>query len=144
MQEFLFKSFFKPDINKKKLEKEYETYISNQNEQLQSTYRYIEGNFQNSEAIVEKGLVNYIAENSWKKQGELLILEAAAGYGKTCTVYEILHQLLQNDGMRFPLFIELSKNRNARLFRYVLQDEINKKFQHISYNLVIEEIKQGN
>lgn len=144
VQEFLFKSFFKPDINKKKLEKEYETYISNQNEKLQSTYRYIEGNFQNSEAIVEKGLVNYIAENSWKKQGELLILEAAAGYGKTCTVYEILHQLLQNDGMRFPLFIELSKNRNARLFRYVLQDEINKKFQHISYNLVIEEIKQGN
>ena len=69
-------------------------------------------------------------------------MEAAAGYGKTCTVYEILNNLLNQENLQLPLFVELSKNRNARLFRYVLQDEIDKKFTKLSYNLVVREIKE--
>ena len=70
-------------------------------------------------------------------------MEAAAGYGKTCTVYEIINSLLSSEKVQVPLFVELSKNRNARLFRYVLQDEIDKKFTQLSSAVVIREIKTG-
>lgn len=141
---FLFDAFFKPKINKDKLKNEYEDYQRRQSEKLQCKYKYIEGNYQCSDAAIRQGLVQYVAQSNDENKEHLIILEAAAGYGKTCAVYEILYKLLEKEQTKFPLFIELSKNRNARLFRYVLQDEINKKFRHVSYDLVIHEIKQGN
>ena len=42
-----------------------------------------------------------------------------------------------------PIFTELSKNRKAALFRYVLLDEIDRKFTSLSSELVISEIRNG-
>lgn len=75
---------------------------------------------------------------------QLVILEAAAGYGKTCTSYAILKSMSEVDKLDYvPIFTELSKNRKAAVFRYVLLDEIDRKFSSLSSKLVISEIQGG-
>lgn len=72
----------------------------------------------------------------------LFLIEAAAGFGKTCTAYEIVHQLIQR-AEHLPLFSELSRNRKASIFRYVLLDEIDRKFPTLSSRLVQAEMVNG-
>lgn len=72
----------------------------------------------------------------------LFLIEAAAGFGKTCTAYEIVNLLIQNTDY-LPLFSELSRNRKAPIFRYVLLDEIDRKFPTLSSRLVQTEMVNG-
>jgi hypothetical protein len=74
----------------------------------------------------------------------LIILEAAAGYGKTCSSYELVRSFLDKFPDRIPLLIELSRNRQARLFRYVLLDEIDRVFPSLSISLVESQVASGN
>ncbi len=139
----LFQAFFYPEENKKRLKQEYNNFCIRQSEKLQGIFEYIAGSFQDSNSVIKSDLVKYIIETRQITNARLTIMEAAAGYGKTCTVYEIINNLLNSEKIQVPLFIELSKNRNARLFRYVLQDEIDKKFTQLSSAVVIREIKTG-
>lgn len=139
----LFQAFFYPEENRKRLKQEYNNFCKRQSEKLQGTFEYIAGSFQDSNSVIKSDLVEYIIETRQITNARLTIMEAAAGYGKTCTVYEILNNLLNSEKVQVPLFVELSKNRNARLFRYVLQDEIDKKFTQLSSAVVIREIKTG-
>lgn len=43
-----------------------------------------------------------------------------------------------------PLVVDLAKNKAAKLFRYILEDEISRKFRGIKYECVLEEIKNGH
>lgn len=142
-REALFSAFFQPIEQKKRLRKEYEIFKERQEKRLQIPYEYIMCSFLGHSTESRNDLIEYIINKKKVGQPRLTILEAAAGYGKTCTVYEILNQLLLQDELQVPLFVELSKNRNARLFRYVLQDEIDKKFTMLSSSLVLSEIKAG-
>ena len=72
----------------------------------------------------------------------LFLIEAAAGFGKTCTAYEIVNLLIRNADY-LPLFSELSRNRKAPIFRYVLLDEIDRKFPTLSSRLVQTEMVNG-
>ena len=72
----------------------------------------------------------------------LFLIEAAAGFGKTCTAHEIVHLLIKNADY-LPLFSELSRNRKAPIFRYVLLDEIDRKFPKLSSRLVQAEMVNG-
>lgn len=139
----LFKAFFYPEENKKRLKQEYNNFCQRQSEKLQGTFKYIAGSFQDSNSCIKNDLVKYVIGTKKVSNARLMIMEAAAGYGKTCTVYEIINNLLRSEEMQIPLFVELSKNRNARLFRYVLQDEIDRKFTQLSSAIVIREIKTG-
>lgn len=142
-EEALFQAFFYTEENKKRLKQEYSNFCQRQSEKLQGTFQYIAGSFQDSSSFIKNNPVKYIIETRQISNARLTIMEAAAGYGKTCTVYEIINHLLNQEGIQIPLFVELSKNRNARLFRYVLQDEIDKKFTQLSSLVVIREIKSG-
>ena len=42
-----------------------------------------------------------------------------------------------------PIYIELSKNRTASIFRYILLDEIDRKFSFMNTEVVQEEIARG-
>ncbi len=139
----LFDSFFYIEESRKRLEKEYDDFCCAQTERLKNKYSYIEGKYSSMDGVASSGLVEHIAGNAQNSCGRLTILEAAAGYGKTCTVYEILNRLLKCSSDSIPLFIELSKNRMASIFLYVLQNEINDKFTQLSTELVIHEIKTG-
>ena len=74
----------------------------------------------------------------------MVILEAAAGYGKTCTSFEVLQRFSHDADSRVPLMTELSKNRKAPIFKYVLLTEIDSKFPTLSTKVVNYEIANGN
>lgn len=139
----LFQAYFQPERQKKILKNEYKKFKKYQEKHLQIPYEYITSDFQRENQEIETNIIEYILKNKKECQAQLTILEAAAGYGKTCTVYEILSKLLEQKKLQVPILVELSKNRNARLFRYVLQDEIDKKFTMLSSKVVINEIKSG-
>ena len=87
----------------------------------------------NAIQIVKKSLNNNLAS--------LVIIEAPAGFGKTCTSYEIMHEICSSGSI--CLLAELSKNRTATLFRYVLYSEIDSVFNGLKYDLVESEIRNG-
>lgn len=139
----LFSAFFSIKDSQKRLQLEYEGFCKKKTEKLLDKYVYIPCRYWNSKGEECENLVNNVIKSAEKKESRLTILEAAAGYGKTCTAYEILNAFLNTQKDKIPLFIELSKNRTARVFRHVLYDEIDKKFTQLSYETVIQEIKNG-
>lgn len=74
----------------------------------------------------------------------MIIVEAAAGFGKTCTAYELYKSFLNSDQNIKPIFTELYNNRNAKQFKYVLWSEIDKeKDTTAKQDIVIYNIKKG-
>ncbi|MGH1461554.1 MAG: pentapeptide repeat-containing protein [Neptuniibacter sp.] len=146
VEETLFKGFFNVDSTKRRLKKEYESFSSSVVSSHSDTakYSYIKsGYFINSKAgttDVVTEILGRIGEN----KPILFLIEAAAGFGKTCTAYELLDSFVKNGSTRIPLFSELSRNRQAKIFRYVLLDEIDRSFPLLSSQLVRTEIKNGN
>lgn len=139
----LFNAFFYLKDSQKRLRLEYEAFYEKKTEKLLDRYVYIPCHYRNGKGEECDNLVNNVVKSAENAKARLTILEAAAGYGKTCTAYEILNAFLDCQKEKIPLFIELSKNRAARVFRYVLNDEIDKKFTQLSSETVIQEIKNG-
>lgn len=142
----LFHGFFKIEASNKKVLSEYEEYAKMQSKRLGgNAYSYIESKYilndeQNDEHIVDK-----VFEIISQEDAQLVILEAPAGFGKTCTSYEIAKTISQKRNAEIvPILAELSKNRSARIFSYVLLTEIDRKFPRLSSSLVTEQIKEGN
>ena len=139
----LFSGFFLLKKLSEKLKKQYSMFVQEKNS-FEDNYQYIpcayyEDNVEKNDNVIEL-LLNQINNIN----ASLTILEAAAGYGKTCSVFELMNNIASNpDNAIVPLFIELSKNRNARIFKYVLLDEIDRNFSSLSSELVISEIKAG-
>ncbi|WP_228262130.1 hypothetical protein, partial [Acinetobacter baumannii] len=94
----------------------------------------------------KKGELNPIVEITNRlneKKPILFIIEAAAGFGKTCTAYEILNHIVTKENNMVPLFSELSRNRQAKIFHYVLLDEIDRSFPNLKSQLVKDQILKG-
>jgi hypothetical protein len=149
--EALFRGFFKVKETKKKLMHEYDEYCKSQTYRLTGDrdslyqYEYVEGSFYKDGELLTDKLINIIYDELFEDNSKLVILEAAAGFGKTCTSYEVLCKLVNEDreDKFVPMLAELSKNRKAALFRYVLLSEINNSFTGLSYELVMHEIRLG-
>lgn len=139
----LFNAFFNLKDSQKRLQWEYTGFCEKKTEKLLDKYIYIPCHYRNGRGEECEDLVNNVVKSAEDNEARLTILEAAAGYGKTCTAYEILNAFLDRQKEKIPLFIELSKNRTARVFRYVLNDEIDRKFTQLSSETVIREIKNG-
>lgn len=143
--ELLFNGFFAVKNINDRLLKDYELFGELQSKKLLgATYEYVEPKCNWNCEGEQKDLIFGIYEQIQKPGAQLIILEAAAGYGKTCTSYELIKMIADNCTDNFaPIFTELSKNRKAALFRYVLLDEIDRKFSSLSSELVISEIRNG-
>ncbi|GGX29688.1 NACHT domain-containing protein [Undibacterium squillarum] len=76
------------------------------------------------------------------KKPTLFLIEAAAGFGKTCAAYELVNKLTKKGGV-LPLFSELARNRQAVIFRHILLDEIDHTFPMLSSRLVQNEMRNG-
>lgn len=139
----LFDAFFSLKNSQNRLRSEYDSFCKKKTEKLLDEYVYIPCHYRNSKGEECQDLVNVVVKSAKKTEPRLTILEAAAGYGKTCTAYEILNTFLSEQKDKIPLFIELSKNRTARVFRHVLYDEIDRKFTQLSSETVVQEIKNG-
>ncbi len=143
----LYKSFFSFDLTLIRLKKKYQEFHKKQTKNLLGNeYEYIEGPYElyDGDSGSDLTLLNKVENILLKDTPQLIILEAAAGYGKTCAAYEILNRMTnQKEESVSPLFTELSKNRGAKIFRYILLDEIDLEFPTLNSDLVIHEIKNG-
>ncbi len=144
----LFKSFFSYESSIERLRKKYADFTKKQTQNLLgSQYQYITCPFEIYESSKEESrdfvsLVKEVILNDNKPH--LLIIEAAAGYGKTSTVFELLNSLVSDTQInKIPIVTELARNRGATSFKYVLLDEIDTEFQTLNSSLVIKEIKKG-
>lgn len=105
-------------------------------------YEYINAPYLINNKPGEKTPSQEVIERLSSKKPTLFLIEAAAGFGKTCTAYELVHELVEQ-GDYLPLFSELSRNRQASIFRYILLDEIDHTFPTLSSRLVQSELKRG-
>lgn len=142
----LFHGFFKIEASNKRVISEYEEYVRMQSKRLGGNeYSYIESKYVLNDKQNDEHIVNKVFEIISQESAQLVILEAPAGFGKTCTSYEIAKKISQTKNIDIvPILAELSKNRSARIFSYVLLTEIDRKFPRLSSSLVTEQIKEGN
>lgn len=159
----LYKGFFQIDNRRKDGLKKYEKFRESQLKGLSegAKYSYINCkfnilHFDNDNAICQMGesesdnVIDRISKELQRaimeKTPMLTIIEAAAGFGKTCTAYELVKRISESDDFSdiIPLYIELSRNREARIFKHILQNEIERQFQNAITSKVVErQIQRG-
>lgn len=141
----LFTGFFNIKASKEKNKRSYNEYCKKQKEKLLGNeYEYINCDYLLNNGIDEVNVVDLLFEKLNTNGAQMIILEAAAGFGKTCTTYEVLKKFGESDIDKIPLLTELSKNRKASIFRYVLLSEIDRQFPTLSSSVVEHEIRAGN
>ncbi len=143
-EEELFNGFFSVEATRSRLVDEYKKFTSSLVKSYgeKAKYEYIKApyyvNGKEGKITAPEEILSRISED----KPILFLIEAAAGFGKTCTAQEISQLLVSNTG-KLPLYAELSRNRQARIFRYILLDEIDRTFPLLSSRLVQTEIKNG-
>lgn len=144
----LFDGFFAIKVTREKFELDDERFRKRQNDLLGVTYRYIPPPFfdvyRESKSQDTTTLIERVMGDLSSLGPKLVIIEAAAGFGKTCTSYEILKNALGRFSTKIPMLFELSRNRQAKIFRYVLLDEIDRLFPSLGADLVQAQVAKGN
>lgn len=141
----LFEAFFRTSSLKERLQERYKKFASNQGELLKVNYEYI-----NVPYLLDNGnsneisIINRVLNELDEKGATLVIIEAAAGFGKTCTSYELINQVSLSTKTLSPIFTELSRDRRAAIFKHILDDVIINEFHSLlDETLVIHEIQSG-
>lgn len=161
-EDVLFKDFFKAEGVIHNLKRRYETFVGKLMHYLpeEEKYQYIRSSYEYTNYRLDQddkrtvsisadddtnALVSTITKQINEHKGPLLIiLEAAAGYGKTCTAYEILNEFISIPSNKLPFFTELSRDRKASIFKHILAFEIEEQFSNrVDSNVVIHQIKKG-
>lgn len=154
VEDYLFTGFFNPKTTEADIKRRYNEFKQGQlrfygNSDID--YKYINTPYQIYKDTVKrdysgtKDVISTILDEFDRKGAHLIIVEAAAGFGKTCTAYELYKSFLDKDkyGIK-PIFTELFNNRNAKQFKYVLWSEIDKeKDTTAKQDIVIYNIKKG-
>lgn len=149
IEETLFNGFFNVSEWKDKIKSEYSGHtqkILNILPKEAINYQYINSLYtKNNKININKNIVEDIC-NNLKSSGPLLtIVEAPAGFGKTCTSYEIINELAKSNNKQTPIpfFTEFSRDRQARIFSHIFIREVDKTFSSVNSEVVIEEVKSG-
>lgn len=161
-EDVLFKDFFKAEGVIQNLKRRYETFVGKLMNNLpeNENYKYIRSSYEYTNYRIEQDetktvlisaddsnndLVSTVTKQINEHIGPLLIIvEAAAGYGKTCTAYEILNEFISIPSNKLPFFTELSRDRKASIFKHILAFEIEEQFSNrVDSNVVIHQIKKG-
>lgn len=151
VENYLFKGFFQTQLANKKIEKRYLDFTKKQIKHYGDSnirYQYINVPYVSNDIDkINHGDDSIVLDvtNILKRKGaHLIIIEAAAGFGKTCTAFELFYSFKNRTDSIKPLFTELSRNREAKRFKYVLWSEIEAEYNSlIKSNLVIYNIQKG-
>lgn len=140
----LFKGFFSVESIVERLDAEYERFTGLIVLPFSETakYKYINAPYRINGKSGYLSPAEEVINRLPSPKPTLFLIEAAAGFGKTCTAYELVSLLIKNSEY-LPLFSELSRNRQAAIFRYILLDEIDRTFPVLSSRLVQSEMKNG-
>lgn len=144
----LFDGFFQKNKAKRKIISEYKKYVDKVVKSYPANarnYHYVSAPFsvngeEHHESIVTDEIISHLESDGPR----LILLEAAAGFGKTSTAFEVCNFLATDDEKPIVMLAELSRDRKAKVFRHILLEEIDRSFPSLSSNLVEEEIKFGN
>jgi uncharacterized protein YjbI with pentapeptide repeats len=145
-ENFLFESFFHSTQLTERLQNRYKHFTQSQSDILKVEYEYIPVSYllENEEFKPEKNIIESVTSKLTSAGAQLIIIEAAAGYGKTCTSYEIINKVSIDIKSLSPIFTELSRDRRAAIFKHILQDVIVNEFHSLlDEELVIHEIQNG-
>lgn len=152
-EQYLFKGFFNTQTTESEIYRRYNEFAHNQVKHYGNSdikYEYISMPYNiskdthDNQSAGESNVVPAILEELDKKGAHLVIVEAAAGFGKTCTAYELYYSFRTKVDRVKPIFAELYKNRDAKQFKYILWDEIDKeKDTNAKQDLVVYNIKKG-
>lgn len=116
-QKLLFKGFFDVDNIHKRLMQDYNNFCELQSKKLfGARYEYVQPTYTWDNSTGDGKLSSNILAQLQEDGPQLIILEAAAGYGKTCTSYEIVKEIAERDKDYAPIFTELSKIERRRCF----------------------------
>lgn len=141
----LFSGFFNLDSTRQRLTRDYNEFTDSlvKIHSDKATYTYIKTQYYVNNKVGVSTVTQEILDRLDAKKPILFLVEAAAGFGKTCSAYELVKDITNTRPHQLPLFSELSRNRQAKIFRYVLLDEIDRSFPLLSSSLVRSEIKSG-
>lgn len=144
--EQLFKGFFNVDEWKERIATEYEYYCEKMISLLPDgamNYSYVQVPYDKNDSKHNSGIIEDIISEINKDNSKLIIIEAPAGFGKTCTSYEILTSLISIEDAPIPFFTEFSRDRQAKVFSHVFVREVDRSFRTVKSDLVIDETKNG-
>ena len=143
----LFKGFFNIDETKKCIKARYDEFAEKNKKVIGGEYTYLPSRFLNYQTndCGDKNLVDCLMNEVKEKGPKLIIIEAAAGYGKTSTVYEFIKTATESAEMSnsITFLAELYRNRQAKIFKYVLLDEIDRNFPSIKRECFEYYVKKG-
>lgn len=157
IEHYLFNWFFQVRESNARIADKYkeytdsvmQAYVYQGANSVNAEYEYInipyslEYNF-NDIGDYDNGLIDKIRNDLRKEGPQLVIVEAGAGFGKTSTAYEILKDYASVIENVRPFFMELSKDRIAPTFHYLLNSQIDKNFKvRLGSDIVIYNIKRG-
>lgn len=144
VERHLFEGFFSIESNRERLVHDYNKFTDAIIRPFGShaNYNYLNAPYYIDEKTGDLTIVEEIVSRLDASRPILFLVEAAAGFGKTCSAYELVSQINKMDG-KIPLFAELSRNRQARIFKHILLDEIDRTFPLLSSRLVQHEILNG-
>lgn len=151
LEDYLFNLFFNVQQENEKTQRKYNRYINelmSLYERGTDDYRYISIPYQlERDHNPEKksgDLISSILDTINKGGPQFVIIEAAAGFGKTSTAYELLNEYIKQGTKNRPFLMELSKDRHANNFRYLLLSQIDQNFDiTLKSDIVIKNIKNG-
>lgn len=158
IEDILFKAWFLDSPFHTHNKQGYKKFVTKIERQLpnESNYKYINVPFNffltdkngtaNLDVVKNRTLVKTISDLfKLNDQPLFVIIEAPAGFGKTCTAFEVLNHLLTSTKKYLPFFTELSKSRSDKIFKHILLSQIDNHFPDgIKSSVVLNEIKRGN
>lgn len=144
----LFEGFFNVDDWRKRIKNEYNDYCEKMLSILPlgaKNYNYVHVPYEkeHSNPKHEENIIEDILKEIEKNESKLILIEAPAGFGKTCTSYEILKNLVETEEAPLPFFTEFSRDRQAKVFSHVFVREVDRSFRTVKSDLVIDETKNG-
>ncbi|ELV8722901.1 NACHT domain-containing protein [Vibrio harveyi] len=150
IEEGLFVGFFDVDSWRKRIESEYKEYVESvmlayPDQESDLSYDYINAPYTviNSDAEPSPQIIDDIVSRLSDETAQLILIEAPAGFGKTCTSYELINTLISDNSNPIPFFTEFSRDRQARIFNHVFVREVDRAFNQVNSDIVEYELKNG-
>ena len=108
-------------------------------------YQYISAPYVKNSSDEQLGgnIISEIISEIEQDGPKLILLEAAAGFGKTCTAFEIGKEISKSNTGKIVLLAELSRDRQAKVFNHVFYKELARSFPAVTPDLALREIKKG-
>lgn len=152
IEQGLFEGFFDVENWKNRIRDEYSTYVSSvldsfpESEQVR--YEYIDAPYtlqvnSSPACSFDTSIVDDIISDLGTDGSQLILVEAPAGFGKTCTSYEVIERLSAHHSAPIPFFTEFSRDRQARVFGHVFVREVDRAFSQVKSEVVIDELQNG-